>query len=189
VPIPLLAALFASATAAQAESNEASAFADLPNVQLRHYDVAGLTIPEIRKAINASRPADPSGVAPGLDALTRWRIDYGWETEEKEGCRVTSAEATFQAEIILPRLVPPSDPKEEIPAKVREKWDKYMAALQEHEARYLRQAHQGLAEVEKAVRASGCETARQAGATAIEALTRREAEQRALKEDRLKVKF
>jgi predicted secreted Zn-dependent protease len=184
-----LSSIFALIAALAAQADAANpAFAGIPNLTVRHYDVSGQSVAAIRKSINAARPDNPKAGQGGLDALSRWRIDYRWETEQQPlGCRVAAAEASFNAEILLPRLVPANG--KAIPKPVLAQWNAYIAALEAHEAGYLRRAYEGRTEVETAVRNGRCETAKAAGEAAIAGVIRREITLRSSKAGRLKVKF
>jgi predicted secreted Zn-dependent protease len=141
------------------------AFAGVPNVEIVYYDVSGTNAKAIRKSLDARRLRDPND-GKAVDAMTHWRIAYGWRVGGPEGCDLAEPKVTYRAEVTLPRLAD----EERLPRKLLIRWRRYVAALGEHEAGHVRYPFEHVGDVATAIRASSCETARQAAAAAIAAL-------------------
>lgn len=163
----------ASDVAAQAEPAAApvaavpSAFAGIPNVEIAYYDVTGKTPAAIRDSMNLLRPTDLNDGAK-VDALNRWSFSWSYPRDADGACMLAQAELEFQAEVRLPRLADPAV----VPESVRQRWQRYMTALEAHEAAHVRHAFEGRASVLEALRNADCATATDAGRSAIAQLTR-----------------
>lgn len=152
--------------AAPVQSADASdVFADIPNLEVTYYDVAGNSAGAIRKAIDAARPRDPND-GTGVDAVARWQIGWRWPRAANGACDLAQAELRFSATILLPRLAEPH----RVSKAVMARWDSYMAALKKHEATHIRTAWMNSGRVLDAIRASDCAGASDAGQAAIAAL-------------------
>lgn len=141
-----------------------SAFAGLPNVDLQYYDVTGQNPREIREAMNRVRPTDPND-GLRLDALTRWRMGFGWPRRGPDQCVLDQARVNFSATVLMPRLVN----AEALPQSLRTRWQTYIAALATHEAGHVRHAYEAVPAVLAAIRASSCAGAQEAGRAAVRA--------------------
>ncbi len=144
-----------------------SPLAQIPGVTVRYYDVTGITIEAMRASIEAQRPRDEAtGVSVPTSATWGIRTNVQRSTTGTQ-CRVVGATATFQAEVVLPRLAT----VEGVPAPVLAHWQNYVASLEQQQADRLRQPFQRLSEVERAVMASTCEGASAAANQAIALIT------------------
>ena len=64
------------------------------------------------------------------DALTKWNVNWHYGlTQIPGGCRVNNVTTSVQVTFIMPRWKNRADGSQEL----REKWDKYLKALQKHE--------------------------------------------------------
>jgi predicted secreted Zn-dependent protease len=88
------------------------------------------------------------------------------------GCRITSAKATFSANVGLPRLVADKAHKPQLLAD----WRAYLADIETIQAANFWFVHDRMGEVEKAIVASTCEGAQAAGNAALERLKAQAAE-------------
>lgn len=141
--------------------------AGIPNLDVQYYDVSGRSVGEIRAAINRVRPRDPNdGLA--VDAVNRWYISWRWPSNGRGGCDLARTEMRFTATLRMPRLVN----RAATPRAVLVRWDTYMAALERHEAGHLRHAYDNMGSVLRAIRASTCNQANEAGRAAVRVLAR-----------------
>jgi predicted secreted Zn-dependent protease len=166
--VPLLAAaaglgLAGSATAVPPPAT--GPLAGIPNLDVQYYDVSGSSVAEIRAAINRVRPRDPNdGVA--VDALNRWYISWRWPGDGRGNCLLGQTELRFTATLRMPRLFN----SRRTPRAVVARWQAYVEALIRHEAGHLRHAYANMGSVLRAIRASSCATANEAGRAAVRAL-------------------
>jgi predicted secreted Zn-dependent protease len=156
------------AAAATAEPPPATGpLAGIPNLDVQYYDVSGTSVAEIRAAINRVRPRDPNdGIA--VDALNRWYISWRWPGDGNGGCALGRTELRFNATLRMPRLVN----LQRTPRAVLERWNAYVVALIRHEAGHLRHAFDNMGSVLRAIRASSCAAANDAGRAAVRLLAR-----------------
>ena len=141
--------------------------AGIPNLDVQYYDVSGRSAGEIRAAINRVRPRDPNdGLA--VDAVNRWYISWRWPSNGRGGCDLARTDIRFTATLRMPRLVN----RAATPRAVLVRWDTYMTALVRHEAGHLRHAWENIGSVLRAIRASTCTQANEAGRAAVRVLAR-----------------
>jgi predicted secreted Zn-dependent protease len=159
-----LALAFSAAPAAAEPPAAGSPFAGIPNVEIQYYDVTGRNPREIREAMNQARPTDPND-GLRLDALSRWRMGFGWPRRGPDQCVLDQARVNFTATVLMPRLVD----AEVLPQSVRTRWQAYIAALETHEAGHVRHAWEAVPIVLAAIRASTCANAQEAGRAAVRA--------------------
>ena len=139
--------------------------AGIPNLDVQYYDVSGSSVAEIRAAINRVRPRDPNdGVA--VDALNRWYISWRWPGDGRGGCLLGRTELRFSATLRMPRLFN----TQRTPRAVVARWQAYMEALVRHEAGHIRHAYDNMGSVLRAIRASSCAGANEAGRAAVRLL-------------------
>ena len=99
-------------------------------VQISHYDVQGMTPVQIRASINESRPTGKDGKR--WDAIAKWYVTWRYKTAQSPaGCSVQSFDVALETSVTLPRLT------NEPPTPVKQKWQKYLAALTTHENGHL----------------------------------------------------
>jgi predicted secreted Zn-dependent protease len=156
---------FAAATPGAAEPPPATGpFAGIPDVDIQYYDVTGRNAREIREAMNRVRPTDPND-GQRVDALSRWRMGWGWPGRGAAVCQLDRARVMFNAIVLLPRLAN----ADALPAALRARWQAYMAAVEVHEAGHIRHAYEAMPAVLAAIRASDCANAQEAGRAAVRA--------------------
>lgn len=134
------------------------AFADIPGVRFDYYDASGDDAAAIRRSIDAARPTDAHD-GQRVDALTTWRMRWSWPTRTR-GCDLGKARVTFAATVRMPRLAV-------VPDAVKPAWDRYVAALERHEAGHARHGYNGRAAVLAAIRGATCATADAAATAAL----------------------
>lgn len=138
--------------------------AGIPNLHVEYYVVSGRSVAEIRAALNRVRPQDPNdGLA--VDAVNRWYISWRWPTIGGR-CDLARTELRFTATLKMPRLVN----RAATPPDVLARWDAYMVALERHEAGHLRHAYDNMGSVLRAIQASTCAGANEAGRAAVRVL-------------------
>lgn len=114
-----------------------------------YYVVTGATLDEIRQSIQRARPWRHQNDHVGW---TEWWVRARWSTAPFHGAHRPSGFTTLTTiRITLPRWHPPKDVAEEI----RDEWERYLAALLEHEAGHGRMATAAAAEMHRRVRALG----------------------------------
>jgi predicted secreted Zn-dependent protease len=140
----------------------------MPGLRIEYYEVSGRTAEEIRASIDRLRPADPNtGVR--VDAFTSWYMHWNVPGSPEGVCRTELAVVTVDVTVGLPRL---ADPGAVRPA-VLQRWNRYLAALEAHEANHVRLAYEGRDAVLRAIRASDCANGPQAARAAMEEARRR----------------
>lgn len=173
---PLILGLCAIAAAARlmlpaslaAQDGAGRRLADIPGVTILYYDVSGADPAAIRQSINSRRPSDPKNHQP-YDALSSWQME--WRVRSTHGlCDPGTATVKFSATVLLPRLTNHDD----LPERIRKRWDAYYAALAEHEASHVGYAQAHVGDVEAALRAATCVTLSSAGRAAIGVLGQHE---------------
>jgi predicted secreted Zn-dependent protease len=157
---PLLALV-----AVPADAQTTDAFAGLPYLVVRPYDVMGTDAVTLRASIDANRPTDPHGRAP-VDAGTHWTIGWRWTARTHRGCDLAHARVTFRATVTLPRLADPAS----LPPPLADAWNRYIAALERHEAGHVRYAYDHRGDVAAAIRGATCATAERAARAALAAI-------------------
>ena len=141
--------------------------AGIPNLDVQYYEVSGRSVAEIRASINRQRPRDPND-GQAVDAVNRWYISWRWPGDGRGGCDLARTELRFTATLRMPRLVN----RAQTPRAVLARWNAYMVALARHEAGHLRHAWQNMGQVLRAIRASTCGRANEAGRAAVRILAR-----------------
>jgi predicted secreted Zn-dependent protease len=140
---------------------EAAAF---PNTTLHGYVVEATSPRAIRAEMNRVRP---SSNGRRHDATTTWRYSVRL-TSSNGRCDPATAEVNHAISIILPDLQNP----DRLRRQDRQAWDRYFAALQDHEVNHARIAQLGAQQYQIAMRsAADCEAARTAGAEVAAAVS------------------
>jgi predicted secreted Zn-dependent protease len=142
-----------------------SKLADLPNTTIRYYDVTGKDIASVNRSIAKHRPTAPgASLAP---ASLAWSVKATFEQRTENGqCNVTAARATLTATADLPRLAN----EQALEGRMVERWRHYAAELEASQMVILVFVYSHLDQVEKAMLASSCNSARGAGTAAVEQL-------------------
>lgn len=101
-----------------------------PAVSVKHsdYSVSGLSSHELKEQMKKVGPGVESKVSG--DARTKWKVSwkYGF-TQLPGGCRIHNVATSVQVTYIMPRWKNSADGSPEL----RERWQKYLTALQKHE--------------------------------------------------------
>lgn len=108
----------------------------MPEVTLSTYPVEGRNPRAIRQNMNRLRPRQDDGEA--FDALTSWRFASRWKTQAGK-CLPQSIEIKVNIGVILPELVQYG----RLSRSDRQRWDRYYAALVQHETHHARIAITG----------------------------------------------
>lgn len=138
---------------------------DVPNLNIRYYDVAGKNLKAVSKTLTEQRPKDAKGQP--ITAATNWTIETAFHRRTTNGqCKIVDAHATVTATVDLPRLL--NDAK--FPPRDLLSWQNFLANLEVTAAGKLWFVQDHAGDIEKAVLASSCEGAQAAGAAAIERL-------------------
>lgn len=145
--------------------------AGFPNTRIEYYDVMGADIRSIQAALAEAGPIDPVD-HERVHALTSWRISWRWPSGPDGRCNLSAATASFEANVLLPRL---ADDRPLAP-DLQAAWMRYIGALRLHEAGHLRRAHDRLDDVARAVRSSSCATANAAGERILNEIRRDQAQ-------------
>jgi predicted secreted Zn-dependent protease len=127
------------------------AFASIPNLSFKYYDVNGTDWGSIKASLDAAGPRHgEGGIAHGR---TDYRIAPTW-TEMRRGasCQVTNVQVQFSAVVLLPRLADEAS----APERLRDEWRRFVTLLQRHESGHARIAFENLGEVKTAVAGSLC---------------------------------
>lgn len=145
-----------------ARAQTTDAFADIPGVTVAYYDVEGRDGPMIRRAIDARRPTDTHD-RTRVDAISRWSMRWSLRGSAAGTCDLDSVVITFAATVTMPRLTSPVM----LSPALKADWDRYVAALERHEAGHVRYAYDHRDDVRAAIRAGSCATVAAAGKAAI----------------------
>jgi predicted secreted Zn-dependent protease len=92
------------------------------------YEIAGVSVTELRESLNRKRPVGPDGLPH--DAITVWNARWRYTTDRSPvGCTVTSFDVSLEIVTTFPRWVNEVD----APSSLVERWRNYYAALLVHE--------------------------------------------------------
>lgn len=101
-----------------------------PSISIKHsfYSISGRTSHDLRAQMNKTGPG-AEGIIGG-DARTKWDVKWRYGlTQIPGGCRIQNVTTSVHVTYIMPRWKNPADGSPEL----REKWDKFVKALQIHE--------------------------------------------------------
>lgn len=99
------------------------------DLEIMYYDIVGTRAGELRDAMDRQGPWDTEENIR-YDARTDWFIVWYYKYAlDDRGCRLTSFEVNLEVEMILPRW----KNRDESSAELVREWDRYSAALREHE--------------------------------------------------------
>ncbi|HKX92292.1 MAG TPA: DUF922 domain-containing protein [Sphingomicrobium sp.] len=148
----------------------AARFADIPNVAIIYYDVAGNDIPEIHKAVAKAAPREPE-TNRILPATSKWSVAVKARSTTTGGrCRIDAVTLDFRGEAVMPRLAVTKD----VPPPVVAAWKAFVAQLEARQAAQLRFAYERIGEIEQAVRGARCDRAEAAADAARARLQERQ---------------
>lgn len=144
--------------------------------QLNHeyYDAQLASGESLLRALNEASTIRQDGEV--YHAYTQWRVQWNfWWREHRDGrCRLTLARTQLNATITLPRLGGGD-------AQQRQRFERYLAALQEHEQGHYRIGQAAAAEIDAALLASpeypSCAELQQHANQTANAILQRHAEQ------------
>src|SRR6266498_262456 len=92
-----------------------------------YYEVAGSSEKELRAAIDRLRPNDAKGERH--DAFTKWDVHWEYRYNSSAGaCALTSFTTSVEVSTRLPKWS-----NRDAGSRLAERWDRYIAALQDHE--------------------------------------------------------
>lgn len=165
VAASILLAAFPGALGAQAAEAPPvpPAFADLPAIVFQYYDIRGGTQKELADALKNAAETEPLLVEEGktpAPARTRWKADFGWDTQRMSGlCRTRRPRTMMSVIVILPRL---ADPDRATPQALAA-WRGYLATIEQHEAGHARIAFAHARDFETEAYGARCEEIRAIG--------------------------
>lgn len=120
--------------------------ASLPNVVLLGYPISGRTRRSVRAEINERRPESQGR---RHDARTTW--GYSFRVGQRDGtCAPGTSEVTVSITVVMPDLENPGS----LGREDRAAWNRYMTALEFHEANHARIANLGAEGIQQAMRAA-----------------------------------
>lgn len=100
------------------------------NVQ--YYDVKGWDSAFIHNEMDAKGPRDRNS-GDRVWAHTHWNVKWNFNyAEESLSCKISQVSTTVTINFIVPRWVE----RDKAPQLVKDKWDKFYAALQKHEQQH-----------------------------------------------------
>jgi len=103
------------------------------SVSTRYYPVRGTTTPAIFAAIDANGLVETSGQrALGLTS-TEWKVNSGDVDVRAVPCVFPSLTVTLHLVVMLPRHETPDD----LPADLRDRWERFVARVAAHEQRHV----------------------------------------------------
>lgn len=154
--------------AAQGTEASAGPLAGFPGLGMTYYHVAGRTAAQIGASLDRLDLTDPAS-GERIHAYTEWRLRW-WIPEDGEGgCLLHQAEVQLDVTVSLPRLVNTAA----VPADVLARWQRYLAALEAHEAVHVRNAYRARSAMLRAIRQADCASAHEVAEQAMAALRRR----------------
>jgi predicted secreted Zn-dependent protease len=131
----------------------------------RHYDVEGDSYEALARSLNSRGPS-------GFHGLSAWQVRYAYTARrEADRCRVETLAFTIDGEVLLPRW----RDGERAPADLRRHWERYLAALERHEAGHLQHADELVAAARQRMLALGshaCDSLQGAMQTAYDQVAR-----------------
>lgn len=126
---------------------------EIPFARIIYYDISGSTENELRDQMDSLAPIGPDGYRG--DALTNWYIRWTWDGYGTENCDLSTAKATYDIKVTMPRWIPPQDAS---PALIGT-WNKYILALAGHEKGHVDNVIVNLPILINAIRRATCSTA------------------------------
>ena len=158
-----LSLLFSSTALATMPSGVDTRFAEIPNVTIVQYDVTGGNTAAVRRSIDKVRPTDPND-GTRVDGLSHYDFRWRWHDNGQGKCTTTPDDILFSATVTVPRLVDGD-------AKLRERFDRYLSSLLEHEDGHIRYAWDHRADIATAISSATCATANAAAQNALKAIS------------------
>jgi predicted secreted Zn-dependent protease len=118
-----------------------------------YYEVFGSTEQELRSAINKIRPRDRTGERS--DGLTDWDINWKYELTMSAGsCSVEFVATTLRITVTLPRWAN----RRLASSTLAQQWDKYIAALEDHEQHHMQLALRAAQDIQERLSSGGAPT-------------------------------
>ena len=131
--LALLPGLGLSACSSQPPAPPRQPVAVETSVSTRYYPVRGTTTPAIFAAIDANGLVETSGQrAIGLTSVD-WKLTSGDVDVRAVPCVFPSLTVTLHLVVMLPRHETP----DELPADLRDRWDRFVARVAAHEQRHV----------------------------------------------------
>jgi predicted secreted Zn-dependent protease len=138
---------------------------------VERYDIAGTKAGQLKRAMKRLGPREGGR---RYFAYTEWELTWTYTLDEAEsGCRFASFDVRAAVTMTLPRWTPGDDASPEL----RERWDRFLSALETHERGHGRIATEAARSIEAAVAtlepSATCDRLeREAEATAMEKVER-----------------
>ena len=159
---PIAVVLFVlTGAAASAQVWSGRTFADFPDTPIEYYEVSGNSANAIRAQMAAIRPSDPK-TGRRHDAWTSWRFRLGGRQRPGEACE---GRVELTTSVQFPRLA--ADAR--LSKRDRAAWDRFVTALEAHEAGHLALAHKAAADAKAALDGGECAATRVAAQAVLDA--------------------
>lgn len=123
----------------------------IPGVAIGYYQVIPRENEGLMDAVLRLGPRD-SGNNPRV-AVTHWRIEWQWPSDRHAKPLLENTQVTFVAKILLPKLGPEAN----LNSEQKFQWQKYLSALEIHEAGHAWQAYLGANQLQMLIRNSAAE--------------------------------
>lgn len=142
----------ALAAASPAPRDVPAAFAGMPRIAFRYYDVSGRDEQQIYASLMRNVMRGPDGET--ASGLTRWGMRYRWgEYTDRRGCSVRDPRVDLDITVTLPRL---ADPDRASP-RGRAWWEGYKRTIERHEAGHARIAFEHRDDFLRAAEGARCD--------------------------------
>ncbi|WP_062265007.1 DUF922 domain-containing Zn-dependent protease [Endozoicomonas arenosclerae] len=118
-----------------------------------YYEVQGSSPYELRQQLNERSPVIDDGER--FDASTKWDVRWHFEwAEANNQCRIKAVTSRLEVKFTLPEWINRDSARK----RLREKWDRYFTALQEHESGHKAFGFEAATEIEQAIASMKPET-------------------------------
>ena len=124
------------------------------------YAISGSSAAQLRNQMNARGPR-------GYDGYTEWHVDWNYRYRESGGqCAIASVDTRLQVSMTLPQW---SD-ESKAAADLRERWQRYFAALKQHENGHREIGMKAANEIDRGIASLGARSSCDALGAAANAL-------------------
>lgn len=149
---PFALAILLTSPPAVAQSRTAPpAFAAMPGIAFRYYDVSGRTGQEVAASLRRNALRRPDGQS--ASGLTRWGYSFRWgEYSDRHGCRIRDPRNDVSITVTLPRLAS----ADRLAPRDRAWWDDYRRTIERHEAGHARIALDHAGDFARAAEGARC---------------------------------
>jgi predicted secreted Zn-dependent protease len=111
-----------------------------------YYNVQGTSADELRTQLNKLGVKESDGKT--YYGYTNWNVSWRYLSgSDRTNCRITSVQTTVRIKFTFPKWIDRS----KAPDELRQKWDKYITALERHERRHRDIAAEAAVQIERAI--------------------------------------